>query len=637
MTHLNDLSKVYLESVAESAVPGKPAERLGAVTGISKADQESAADRIRKKTAEKKAALEKKRGMKLDDHPEYNYKVDEALDPVGQEDSDVDNDGKKNTKSDKYLIKRRKAIGKALATRKEEVEQIDEIHTQAHKPHEVPNKDLKKLVAKATKRIDYDVDGDVDKNDPKAGPMGEFVPSADGKKRLYSGVRKESFSNWRQDLSEVMGEGETEKKIKEKKVNNKVKINPNLGEAIEEIGGTLLEMIEVDEFDVAVESVYEELIEEGFTEDEVEYGIETALNTLEEGYYDSAVAASKAKSPETPAPKKSMKDRLKSAAKKAIISTASAAGKAMKAKATVQAAPGKASAKARSIAKRVKAIAKKGYESGRGPVEKKTTYRGAGVGRKEKIGEQASMSPQEIALQKRKANIDAMIARKRKQELSKQTEQPATAMGEAVVNENVATGKARRAKFGGIAQKVGNSEVVTNKEKAATLEKHFAAKKAKEKAAGEAAHKAASAKGLSPAEAEMRRKAAERKAARMRKEEVEQLDEMPYQVYGSPDGKKEKKVGKPVKSKKYADARAAELADTHKATGGKYRSEYTEAAEDRLRDQRMERGGVDGNVDYSRPPAKKLSNKELGIRDFTPAEKAKRAKEMVAHLKKMRG
>jgi len=52
--------------------------------------------------------------------------------------------------------------------------------------------------------------------------------------------------------------------------------------------------------------------------------------------------------------------------------------------------------------------------------------------------------------------------------------------------------------------------------------------------------------------------------------------EMPYQVYGSTDGKKEKKIGKPVKSKKYADARASELADTHKKTGGKYRSEYTE-------------------------------------------------------------
>jgi hypothetical protein len=55
------------------------------------------------------------------------------------------------------------------------------------------------------------------------------------------------------------------------------------------------------------------------------------------------------------------------------------------------------------------------------------------------------------------------------------------------------------------------------------------------------------------------------------REEVEQLDEMPYQVYGSPDGKSEKKIGKSVKSKKYAHSRAEELADTHKETGGKYR------------------------------------------------------------------
>ena len=37
----------------------------------------------------------------------------EALDPVGQEDGDVDNDGDKDS-SDKYLMKRRKAIGRAI-------------------------------------------------------------------------------------------------------------------------------------------------------------------------------------------------------------------------------------------------------------------------------------------------------------------------------------------------------------------------------------------------------------------------------------------------------------------------------------------------------------------------------------------
>ena len=41
----------------------------------------------------------------------------EALDPVGQEDGDVNNDGKKD-KTDKYLMNRRKAVGKAIAKKK---------------------------------------------------------------------------------------------------------------------------------------------------------------------------------------------------------------------------------------------------------------------------------------------------------------------------------------------------------------------------------------------------------------------------------------------------------------------------------------------------------------------------------------
>jgi len=46
-------------------------------------------------------------------------KSGKGLDPVGQEDSDVNNDGKSD-KTDKYLMKRRGAIGKAIATRKED-------------------------------------------------------------------------------------------------------------------------------------------------------------------------------------------------------------------------------------------------------------------------------------------------------------------------------------------------------------------------------------------------------------------------------------------------------------------------------------------------------------------------------------
>jgi hypothetical protein len=60
-----------------------------------------------------------------------------------------------------------------------------------------------------------------------------------------------------------------------------------------------------------------------------------------------------------------------------------------------------------------------------------------------------------------------------------------------------------------------------------------------------------------------------------------------------------------------------------------------EAAEDRARDEHQMRGGMSARVDYDRPPAKKKTNKEMGIRDFTPAEKEARAKQMSAHLKKM--
>ena len=41
------------------------------------------------------------------------YELDEALDPVGKEDGDIDNDGDKD-KTDDYLLNRRKAIAKAM-------------------------------------------------------------------------------------------------------------------------------------------------------------------------------------------------------------------------------------------------------------------------------------------------------------------------------------------------------------------------------------------------------------------------------------------------------------------------------------------------------------------------------------------
>ena len=74
---------------------------------------------------------------------------------------------------------------------------------------------LKKLTAKAVKRVDADVDGDVDTDDMKSSETGEFVPSPDGKKKLKPKVRFEGASDWRNELGE--GAAWTKKSGKNKK------------------------------------------------------------------------------------------------------------------------------------------------------------------------------------------------------------------------------------------------------------------------------------------------------------------------------------------------------------------------------------------------------------------------------------
>lgn len=69
---------------------------------------------------------------------------------------------------------------------------------------------LQKLSKKATKRIDYDVDGDVDSQDKvekSKGEYGEELPTPFGKFRTGDSkkvkVKKEEFSDWREELSEA--------------------------------------------------------------------------------------------------------------------------------------------------------------------------------------------------------------------------------------------------------------------------------------------------------------------------------------------------------------------------------------------------------------------------------------------------
>ena len=142
------------------------------------------------------------------------------------------------------------------------MKKIEEIHVQAHSPHEVPSDGpgtLKKLVKKATKRIDADVDGDVDTKDPKFTDTGEFIPDTEGRKKKirFKFESAAPFHSWRDEIREVVDvpssepqtDDKMDKEVKEKKVKNKVIINPPqaVTEAFAELGGTIIEMAEVDE------------------------------------------------------------------------------------------------------------------------------------------------------------------------------------------------------------------------------------------------------------------------------------------------------------------------------------------------------------------------------------------------------
>ena len=468
----------------------------------------------------------------------------EALDPVGKEDGDVNNDGKKDS-SDKYLMKRREAIAKAIKkkVKTEEVEQVDEAKADAgltplqkirkrNKAYAMPgekagdqtsNRRSERASARGEKKErgakkdthltlrhvggPYKADNyaramsrveeveqvdeitasmgrrakeynkkkeqdafmarqkahqDKMKNDPEyaakrrkidaaaSSRMGKGNPMYDSS--VNTRVKTESFSDWRTELSEVIGDTDVKKKsetpkIKEGSVNNasKIKINPEIKEEVEEIGGTLLEMVEIDEMDYILESVYDELIEEGFTEEDVEFGIEQALvQDLEEVTSPSAVASAKMRSgngnpkrdagaearsrmnissskPSQETKKQSFKDRLKSAAKNAIVGAGRAvdsaivgAGRAVGSMMQKKAQAQKSVGKVGSYVDRAKKLARQGYEQGRGPVEKKTTYRGAGVGRKEKIGEDL-VNEQDAA-----PNEKQMLAKKKQMMLKQQ-------------------------------------------------------------------------------------------------------------------------------------------------------------------------------------------------------------------------
>ena len=352
MSHniLNDISKVYLEQVAvdEGKVELKQrnknemqrkAGNLGRevvstpktkkyaakrdaamnrmvklVSTIASDDERKRFDRMptreefvgeeKKKPMVKVSVPKEKLGYKVADigpgGKEYNVKTygayKEALDPVGQEDADIDNDGDTD-KSDKYLHNRRKVVGKAIS-----------------------------------------------------------------KKKV-----KESFSNWRNDLAEVMDDIEAAKKVEEKKnIKNKITINPTIKDSVENLGGTLLEIVELDELDYIVENVYTELLDDGYDEDEIEEALEYALTEAKVTFGHDTPTTEKKKQGLLGTAKKYLSN-LKKSAKQAVATGA------------------------RKVAKGALGVARKmeGGDTTPSPAQTKprsaSTYRGAGAGTKERV------------------------------------------------------------------------------------------------------------------------------------------------------------------------------------------------------------------------------------------------------------
>ena len=110
---------------------------------ISQKDADEAKERIKKKTAakmKKEEFVDEKKlvhgnygnfvsGQKTSKKtetpmtPQQRYKIPEGkMDPVGKEDGDINNDGKKD-KTDKYLMNRRKAVSKAIAKKRGKVKE----------------------------------------------------------------------------------------------------------------------------------------------------------------------------------------------------------------------------------------------------------------------------------------------------------------------------------------------------------------------------------------------------------------------------------------------------------------------------------------------------------------------------------
>ena len=212
-------------------------------------DKESGKTYVRMATREKIAKLRANPFISSVEMTKYGKTYEGGEDEPGKAKKDYDGDGKVESGAKEY----RGVIHNKIQQKKggkPDGKDTSSVKEGMSTDIEDPN-DLKKSVAKAVKRVDLNVSGDVDKKDKSMGNYGEFVPSADGKKKVVTKIAavKEEFSNWREDLnsSEEDQNVDTIKEMPRGK-KNKIKFNPEVAieNLVTEKGGEILEVKEVD-------------------------------------------------------------------------------------------------------------------------------------------------------------------------------------------------------------------------------------------------------------------------------------------------------------------------------------------------------------------------------------------------------
>ena len=247
--HLNDISRVYLSQVAEES-PGEKIDRKSQ-EGVAK--QKIKADAEKEARAKSAAAFQKhknsvlaKGGRHVDALDSWHSKEAYERNASLREEVKCSKKGKKSTKS-------------SVAQDPVENDQVSDqfagmISSEGWKPDPVEKRKKKAADLYRREKIAQDTPAKY-KTDKTEDPdkLYKRRMAVDSKVKM----KAESLSNWRNDLIEIVSEPEekAEKEVTEKKVKNKVIINPSFQESIKEIGGEVLEAVEVDEYIETVQKV----------------------------------------------------------------------------------------------------------------------------------------------------------------------------------------------------------------------------------------------------------------------------------------------------------------------------------------------------------------------------------------------